>query len=167
MLKNRIGIVLDTLRKTLEKNKLYDDCCNDINIFLESYKGGNPNFELLSMISDDIIDRSQKQQFIENYKLKKEVGYSLYLKEQLNQSNLIIERFINSLIFKYKSLINGSQKRNNYSNTLKDTISTYDKAYSIINDKGLSKSCDQSILNVVIDEITELGLEETIKLEMI
>lgn len=167
ILKERIGSELNNLKIILEENKIHDETFNNINHFLESYRNGNPNFDILYMIPDDIIDKNQKQEFIQNFQLKRQIESSSFFNRQLNQCNVIINKFINGLYLKSHKLMTESIKRKNYNNILEETINLYEQAYSIITDKGINQICNQNLLNVIIDVITELDIDDYSMIEMI
>ena len=167
ILKNRIGSVLSTLKDTLENNKSFDDCRNNINIFLNSYKRGYPNFDILNKLPDDILDKKQKQKFIESFNLKSQLESFYYEDARLSQCKAIINNFINLLYSKYHMLQDKNKKNQNYNSVLKDTITLYEKAYSILSDKGLNEICNEELLNVIIDAITELDIDDALATQMI
>lgn len=167
ILKNRIDMQIGNLKKEVERNKLLCCCRDNLKMFLDSRRDGTPKFEILDTLPNEILDKNEKKVLKSIYQRILTQNQSFNSQLTYNQMVATANKYIKKLYSKYDYLVGNDIKIKNYINLTEEMIKLYSKAYSIINDEGITEACSEELLNVIIDAITELDIDDKTMLQMI
>lgn len=156
VLKERIGKQLEILKEDVQKNKAIYNSRDSLKEFLDSQKAGKPNLKILETLPNDVLDKD------EVIKLR-----NIIWKKSFQEIQSVYNKILEILYAKYNNIVANGTKIKNYIDITDEVITLYSKAYSIITNEGITETCNQELMNAIIDVITELDMDDMLVKQMI